>query len=192
MESLTVHEAPGCGAADAEGAVDALTRVGGRPCGPQTEKRSEPNAGSDLFRCLETSHDSPRTVWSNNLVTHVKDDVDVRDRRTRVVSPVPQRRRITARLRAQVIEHYNRGSSGRRVAATLGLGRTTVLKILNDAGVSMRPRGPKYYNDRLHRAGRVRPDCRVVLPYWRAIAMRTASSGEITWPSASAASAMAN
>ena len=64
--------------------------------------------------------------------------------RKRLASPVPQRRRITARLHADVIEHYNRGMSSRRVAATLGLGRTTVLEILKDAGVTVRPRGRKY------------------------------------------------
>ena len=60
------------------------------------------------------------------------------------LSPVPQRRRITARLRAQVIEHYNRGMSSRRVAATLGLGRTTVMEILKVAGVEVRPHGRRY------------------------------------------------
>jgi hypothetical protein len=34
--------------------------------------------------------------------------------------------------------------SSRSVAATLGLGRTTVLEILKSAGVDIRPQGPKY------------------------------------------------
>ena len=55
-----------------------------------------------------------------------------------------QRQRITAHLRADVVEHYERGMSCRRVAATLGLGRTTVLQILKDAGVEIRPQGVKY------------------------------------------------
>jgi hypothetical protein len=80
---------------------------------------------------------------SNTLFTDVQ-DASVTDRRPRVPSPVPQRRRITAGLRAEVIEHYNRGMSSRRVAATLGLGRTTLLEILKAAGVDIRPRGRKY------------------------------------------------
>jgi DNA-binding transcriptional regulator LsrR (DeoR family) len=64
--------------------------------------------------------------------------------RMRVRSPVPQRRRITARLRTDVIEHYERGMSSRRVAASLGLGRTTVLEILKAADVRIRPQGSQY------------------------------------------------
>jgi DNA invertase Pin-like site-specific DNA recombinase len=81
---------------------------------------------------------------SNTLFTGVQDDVSVANGRPRVLSPIPQRRRITNRLRAEVIEHYERGMSSRRVAATLGLGRTTVLEILKAAGISLRPRGRKY------------------------------------------------
>jgi transposase len=55
-----------------------------------------------------------------------------------------QRRRITASLRAEVVEHYAAGMSCRRVADTLGLGRTTVLQILKAAGVELRPQGRKY------------------------------------------------
>jgi transposase-like protein len=68
----------------------------------------------------------------------------VAEGRDLVRSPVPQRRRITARLRAEVVEHYRGGMTSRRVAATLGLGRTTVLGILRDAGVELRPRGRRY------------------------------------------------
>jgi DNA invertase Pin-like site-specific DNA recombinase len=78
------------------------------------------------------------------LLTDAQDDADVTNGRSLVVSPVPQRRRITERARAEVIEHYNRGMSSRRVAATLGLGRTTVLEILKDADVALRPRGQSY------------------------------------------------
>jgi DNA invertase Pin-like site-specific DNA recombinase len=58
--------------------------------------------------------------------------------------PVRQRRRITADPRAEVVEHYTAGMSSRRVAATLRLGRTTVLGILKAAGVPLRPQGRKY------------------------------------------------
>jgi hypothetical protein len=61
-----------------------------------------------------------------------------------VPSPVPQRRRITHALRVEVVEHYAAGMSCRRVAGTVGLGRTTVLQILEAAGVEIRPRGRKY------------------------------------------------
>jgi Homeodomain-like domain len=61
-----------------------------------------------------------------------------------VLSPASQRQRITARLRAEVIKHYDQGMSSRPVAATLGLGRTTVLKILKTAKVEVRPRGRQY------------------------------------------------
>ena len=63
---------------------------------------------------------------------------------TDMASPPPQRRRITALLRADVVEHYIAGMSCRRVADTLGLGRTTVLEILKAAGVEIRPQGRKY------------------------------------------------
>jgi DNA-directed RNA polymerase specialized sigma24 family protein len=74
----------------------------------------------------------------------VQFDAFVTDGRTRILSSVPQPRRITARLRAEVVEHYNRGMSSRRLAATLGLGRTTVLMILKTARVELRLRGRKY------------------------------------------------
>ena len=81
-------------------------------------------------------------VWSNKSWPEIQSnavETNVKDLR----SPVPQRRRITAHLRADVVEHYERGLSTRRVAATLGLGRTTVLQILKDASVATRPRGPR-------------------------------------------------
>ncbi len=40
-----------------------------------------------------------------------------------------------------MVEHYGRGMSSRRVAITLGLGRTTVLEVLKVAGVEVRPHG---------------------------------------------------
>jgi DNA invertase Pin-like site-specific DNA recombinase len=59
-------------------------------------------------------------------------------------SPVPQRRRITARLRAEVVEAYESGKTSRQIAEELALGRTTVLKILNNAGMTVRPQGRNY------------------------------------------------
>jgi len=42
------------------------------------------------------------------------------------------------------VEAYEFGQTSRRVAEELTLGRTTVLKILKDAGVAVRPQGRKY------------------------------------------------
>jgi hypothetical protein len=81
---------------------------------------------------------------SNTLFTDVQHDASVTTLGMHVQTPAPQRRRITGRLRVEVIAHYNRGMSSRRVAATLGLGRTTVLEILKAAGVDIRPQGRKY------------------------------------------------
>ncbi|MCW2655321.1 MAG: hypothetical protein QOE41_2074 [Mycobacterium sp.] len=81
---------------------------------------------------------------SNTFLTYAQGDTSVTDGRNYVPLLVPQRRRITARLRAEVVEHYMSGMSSRRVATTLGLGRTTVLEILKAAGVDTRPQGRKY------------------------------------------------
>ena len=61
-----------------------------------------------------------------------------------LVSPPRQRRRVTDRLRAEVVEAYQAGQTSRQVAEESGLGRSTVLGILKDAGVTMRPQGRKY------------------------------------------------
>jgi len=74
----------------------------------------------------------------------VQDDADVKDRPSRFVSPPPKRRRITAQLRADVVEAYGLGKTSQQVAEELALGRTTVLKILKAAGVTVRPQGRKY------------------------------------------------
>ena len=83
-------------------------------------------------------------VWSNNMLEKRQDEISVTDVTGMVSSPACRRQRITARLRAEVIKHYDQGMSSRRVAAKLGLGRTTVLKILKTAEVEVRPRGRKY------------------------------------------------
>jgi len=82
-------------------------------------------------------------VWSNKMLQKRQNEIYVTDV-TGMMSPASQRQWITARLRAEVIKHYDQGMSSRRVAATLGLGRTTVLKILKTAEVELRPRGSKY------------------------------------------------
>jgi len=74
----------------------------------------------------------------------LQEGVTVTGLRPNVPSPVRQRRRITARLRAEVVEHYAIGMTSRQVAATFGLGRTTVLEILKAAGLAVRPRGRNY------------------------------------------------
>ena len=74
----------------------------------------------------------------------MQDDAHVTDRSPSFVSPPRQRRRITARLRAAVVEAYESGQTSRQVAEELALGRTTVLKILKEADVTVRPQGRKY------------------------------------------------
>jgi DNA invertase Pin-like site-specific DNA recombinase len=61
-----------------------------------------------------------------------------------LVSPPRQRRRITARLRAAVVEAYESGQTSQQVAEESALGRTTVLKILKEADVTVWPQGRKY------------------------------------------------
>ena len=73
-----------------------------------------------------------------------QNEISVTDVTGMVSSPTSQRQRITARLRAEVIKHYEQGMSSRRVAAALALARTTVLRILKAAEVEVRPRGRKY------------------------------------------------
>ena len=74
----------------------------------------------------------------------VQDDTDEVDEALERVKSVPQRRRITDSLRANVVDYYARGMTSRQVASTLGLGRTTVLEILKAANVTVRPQGRKY------------------------------------------------
>jgi hypothetical protein len=44
-------------------------------------------------------------------------------------------------LRAEVVDAYESGQTSRQVAEVSELGRTTVLKILKAAGVTVRPKG---------------------------------------------------
>jgi transposase-like protein len=77
-------------------------------------------------------------------MTAVQDDVSEVDQPLSFVSPPRKRRRITARLRAEVVQAYEFGETSRQVAEKFGLGRTTVLGILKTAGVRVRPQGRKY------------------------------------------------
>jgi DNA-binding transcriptional regulator LsrR (DeoR family) len=74
----------------------------------------------------------------------LQDTTDEVDEALERVKVVPQRRRITDSLRAQVVEHYAHGMTSRQVASTLRLGRTTVLEILKAADVAVRPQGHKH------------------------------------------------
>lgn len=74
----------------------------------------------------------------------MQDDAYATDRPLLFASPPRQRQRITERLRAEVIEAYGFGQTSREVAETFAIGRTTVLKILKAAGVTVRPQGRKY------------------------------------------------
>ncbi|QQM51881.1 helix-turn-helix domain-containing protein [Rhodococcus pyridinivorans] len=66
----------------------------------------------------------------------MSDDQGISERR-------PFRSRITARTRAEAIELYNSGLSALDVAEQLGVGKSTVLKILKHEGVTVRPRGKR-------------------------------------------------
>jgi hypothetical protein len=55
----------------------------------------------------------------NILLTCVQDDAHVTDGRVSFVSPLRRRRRITARLRADVLEAYESGQTSRQVARHL-------------------------------------------------------------------------
>jgi len=57
---------------------------------------------------------------------------------------VRRRRWLTGSLRADVIEHYAQAMTTRQAASKTGVARTTVFKILKDAGVTVRPQGRKY------------------------------------------------
>ncbi|WP_163911080.1 helix-turn-helix domain-containing protein [Mycolicibacterium aubagnense] len=74
----------------------------------------------------------------------MQDDESEVDLSSSVAPPLRQRRRITPQLRTQVVEAYEFGQTSRQVAETCGVGRSTVLKILKDAGVAVRPQGQKY------------------------------------------------
>jgi len=54
------------------------------------------------------------------------------------------RTRLNTRIRADVVQRYEAGASSRTIAADLGLGKATVLKILDDAGVQKRPSHVRY------------------------------------------------
>jgi hypothetical protein len=79
-------------------------------------------------------------VCSNTLLTLAQDDAHVIERPS-FASPPRQRPRITAQLRTAVVEAYESGKTSRQVAEEWALGRTTVLKILKAAGVTVRPQG---------------------------------------------------
>ncbi|MEN4472855.1 helix-turn-helix domain-containing protein [Mycolicibacterium cosmeticum] len=51
---------------------------------------------------------------------------------------------MTDRLRAEVVEAYQAGQTSRQMAEESGLGRSTVLGILRDAGETVPPQGQKY------------------------------------------------
>lgn len=55
--------------------------------------------------------------------------------------PGQRRTRVTARLRAEMIERYQAGETSRMVAEGTGTSKATVLKILREAGVELRPTG---------------------------------------------------
>ncbi len=63
----------------------------------------------------------------------------------RFANPRPYvRTRVTASLAQDVAARYERGDSIRTIALTLGIGKATVVKILNAAGAPIKPVGRRY------------------------------------------------
>lgn len=58
--------------------------------------------------------------------------------------PSSDRTRVTDQLRAEAVARYRQGGTSRAVAAELGIAKSTVLSILQQAGVAVRPRGVRY------------------------------------------------
>lgn len=59
-------------------------------------------------------------------------------------APVAFRSRVTLKMREEVVELYEAGLSALAVAEQLHIGKSTVLKILKAAGVTVRPQGQRY------------------------------------------------
>lgn len=59
---------------------------------------------------------------------------------------LPRRRRtiVPSKVRAEVVERYKNGETTREVADACNIGKTTVLGILREAGVEIRPWGRHY------------------------------------------------
>ena len=51
---------------------------------------------------------------------------------------------MTSELRGKIITRYRSGESSLEVAEGLGMAKTTVLRILKEAGVKIRPHGVRY------------------------------------------------
>ncbi|MFY2787087.1 helix-turn-helix domain-containing protein [Rhodococcus sp. MALMAid1271] len=54
------------------------------------------------------------------------------------------RTRLTERLKDRVVELYETGSTSRMVAEEVGIGKATVLKVLREREVTVRPWGGRY------------------------------------------------
>ncbi len=57
------------------------------------------------------------------------------------VRPAATRTRVNRKHRAKVVELYVSGMSAPAVSDDMGLGKATVLRILKESGVPIRPRG---------------------------------------------------
>jgi hypothetical protein len=55
-----------------------------------------------------------------------------------------RRTRVTPQLRAEVVRRYQAGDPSRVVAEELGIGKATVLKLIKQQGLSLRPVGVRY------------------------------------------------
>lgn len=62
----------------------------------------------------------------------------------RVKETVARRRRVTGRDRVQIVELYSKGKSSRAVAQEVGVAKSTVLRVLGEEEVELRPQGKNY------------------------------------------------
>lgn len=86
-------------------------------------------------------------LWSNPALAPVDLDLtqDLTEHRSnRYAAPPARRTRVTSRLREEVVTRYRRGETSREVAEACGIGKTTVLTILKQAGVAVRRQGMRY------------------------------------------------
>ncbi|WP_414973976.1 helix-turn-helix domain-containing protein [Gordonia sp. (in: high G+C Gram-positive bacteria)] len=83
----------------------------------------------------------PVRVFRVVALGRIPEIIPKRQRRTSDGQPSTRRRRITAPVRAEVVDLYRRGASTRQVAEQTRVSRTTVLDILKKEGVQVRPQG---------------------------------------------------
>jgi hypothetical protein len=80
--------------------------------------------------------------WPNSPLTSVTNGGRLHTGRGR--GRRPQRTRITRALERDIIKRYESGQPTRKIAAALDIAKATVLRVLHEANVQMRPTGAHY------------------------------------------------